>query len=414
MVRTRLISLICVLCSMVLVPTPVRAGEPQPVVEVTYEQALALAREQGPALALARAESVAAEHQVDAARVWRTNPQIRAAAGPRFGADQTQVDVQVRAQQWLELGGQRGHRVEAARAELEASEAREEDAQRRLLRAVSLAFVDALYWRERASIAADNLSLATAAAEVARRRHELGDAGGLEASSAALAVAHAQLELDQARAALGQAEGELAALLGVEASTPVVAAGDLRSLALEGEPSEGEPELDARPDLRALEAEAREQRSRRALAEAERAPDLLVGVGYALEESEHVALGIAGLTLPVFNRGQGEAALAEAREASLEVELEVARTTAGVAIRTADSLVEQASAAALAFERDGLASLERTEEIVTVSYEKGAVAYDEVLVVRLALVAAKLDYADLLRVAANARVERAAARGGLQ
>ena len=35
-------------------------------------------------------------------------------------------------------------------------------------------------------------------------------------------------------------------------------------------------------------------------------------------------------------------------------------------------------------------------------------------VVRLALVAAKLDYADLLRVAANARVERAAATGGLQ
>ena len=59
----------------------------------------------------------------------------------------------------------------------------------------------------------------------------------------------------------------------------------------------------------------------------------------------------------------------------------------------------------------GVTQLERSEQLMTASYEKGAIAYDEVLVVRLELVAAKLDYADLLLTAATARVELAAAAG---
>lgn len=408
MVRsTRLISLFVCVWSWA---SPVHAAEPaQPNMQLSYQQALTLARSQAPTLAVARARVVEAEREVDAAGVWRFNPQIQASAGPRFGADGTQVDASVQATQWLEAGGQRGRRVDAARARLDAGEARSEDAERLLLRDVSLAFVAALYWQRRVEIAQEKLELAAATEAVARRRHELGDVGGLVESSASLAVAHAWLEVEHAQAAVEQAEGQLAALLGVEAHTTVDVVGDLRELALVGEAVE--IDLDARPDLRALEADARAARAMRALGRASRAPNLAVGLGYDHEESDHIVLGIVGISLPVFDRGQGTAAIAEAGEARVHTQLDAARNTAAVAARTADTVVQRTNDAALQFERDGLAQLERSEQLMTASYEKGAIAYDEVLVVRLELVAAKLDYADLLLTAATARVELAAAAG---
>jgi cobalt-zinc-cadmium efflux system outer membrane protein len=402
--------------------SPARAGEPaQSVMEITYEQALSLARAQAPTLAVARARVGEAESRVDAAEVRRLNPQILAGVGPRLGAaNETSVDVSVRATQWLEVGGQRGHRIDAARAEVDASQARSEDAQRLLLRDVSLAFVSTLYWQRRVEIAEENLELASAVETVARRRHEVGDVGGLEQSSAALAVAHARVEVERALAAVARAEGQLAALLGVTAGTELAPVGDLRELALPvgsvdvDTDVDTDIDIDERPDLRALEADVREARAARALGRSNRAPNLAVGLRYAHETSDHVVLGVVGISLPVFDRGQGHVAVAEARGVRAGVELEAARNTAAIAAKTADAVVRRTTDAALEFERDGLTQLERTERLMTVSYEKGAVAYDEVLAVRLALVAAKLDYAGLLREAATARVERAAATGALQ
>ncbi|PRP92234.1 Cobalt-zinc-cadmium resistance protein CzcC precursor [Enhygromyxa salina] len=416
MVRTRLISLF--FCAL-LWASPALAGATAPpvqpvqtVTELSYEQALALARAQAPTLELARARTTEAQSRVEAAEVWQLNPQIIATAGPRLGADGTDADVSVRATQWLEVGGQRGHRVDAARAQVDASRARGEDAQRLLLREVSLAFVAALYWQQRVEIAEGQVELTSAAEAVARRRHELGDVGGLEESSASLAVAHAQLEVERARAAVDQAEGQLATLLGVTAETELVALGDLRELSIPV--GSDDAWVDDRPDLRALEAEARAARASRALGRSLRAPNLAVGLGYVHEESDHVMLGLVGIALPVFDRGQGTVAVAQARGARVSAELEAARNTATLTAKTADAVVQRTTDAARRFEREGLAQLERSEQLVTVGYEKGAVAYDEVLVVRLELVAAKLDYADLLLAAATAQVELAAATGALQ
>ncbi len=402
MIRSTLI--VASLIAWLVQPAP---AEPGPAMKLSYEQALALARGQAPTLAVAQARLGEAEGRVDAAAVRRFNPQVQASVGPRFG-DAVRLDASVRATQWLELGGRPGRRVAAAQAELEAGEARRDDAERLLLREVGRAFVRALYWRERAAIAEHNLELAREVEAVARRRHEVGDVGGLARSSAALAVAEAQLELDGALAGIDEAEGELAVLLGIATPTDVDAIGELRALAIAPTPA---AELDERPDLRALAAEARAAEAERALGRSLRAPNLLVGAGYTLEESDHVVLGIVGLSLPVFDRGQGTVAVAEAREARADVELEATRTAATAAAASADAVARRASEAALAFEREGLAALQQTEQIMTVSWQKGAVSYDEVLALRQQLVAARVDYIELLRIAADARVELSAATG---
>lgn len=315
------------------------------------------------------------------------------------------------AQQWLEVGGQRGERLAAARAGADAGIARSEDAQRLLLRDVSFAFISALYWERRIALAEENLRIAEAVARVASRRHEVGEVGGLEQSVSALAVARARTDLDRARASLTQAEGRLKALLGLEAHTDLACLGDLRQL---GIPDMAGADVSDRPDMRALQSDIRQAEAEADLGRAGRVPDLALGAGYAREEFDDIVQGTLTIALPVFDHGQGTTAVAQARRERLRVELDATRSMAGVEASTAQMTTERLTTAARRFEQEGLAMLERSERLATATYEAGAIPLAELLAVRRELVQAKLDYVDLLLGAANARAELAASTGALR
>jgi len=378
---------------------------------LTYERALELARVRSPAAVVARARAHEARSEVEAASVWRFNPQLSGGAGPRFGAaGQTTAEGFAAVQQWLELGGQRGLRTRAAEIGVDAEVARSEDAARLALRDVGVSFVAALYWRRRLDLAEENLRIAEAVARVASRRHELGDVGGLERSVSALAVVRARAEADRATAALSREQGRLGALLGLSPETDLILQGDLRRL---GEIDGAAVDVEARPDLRALTAEIERAEAEAELGRASRVPNVAVGARYVHEESEDLVRGTLAIELPAFDHGQGAAATAEAKRARLEVELETRRDRARVEARTARAVADELSRAARRFERDGLETLERAERLTTTSYEAGAIPLGELLAVRRELVLAKLDYTDLLLGAAAARVELAASAGAL-
>jgi cobalt-zinc-cadmium efflux system outer membrane protein len=387
-----------------------RAAEPG-TFDLTYERALELARQQSPELVAARARVREAEIQVDAAGVWRFNPRISTAVGPRRGPDGNSVDWSVGVMQQVELGGQRGDRVDVAEAGVTAGLARSEDEQRRLLRGVSLAFIAALYWEERVAVAEENLGIAQGIARVARRRHEAGDVGGLEESVSALAVLRAQSQLDQGRASLEEAEGQLKALLGLDSATELSCTGELLGL---GIPEVGLSELSERPDLRALQADIVQAEAQAELGRAERAPGLRFGAVYSREESANIVQGTLALTLPVFSRGQGTRAIAQAREERLRLELKASESSAMVRADSAATRAEQLEAAALRFEREGLEALSRAEGLATANYEAGAIPLGELLALRRELVQTKLDHVDLLLRAAVARAELAASTGALK
>lgn len=383
----------------------------QPVVEVTYERALALARQQAPELAAARARAREAESRVEAASVWRFNPEVSGDLGPRFGSSGNAIDWSVSARQRIEVGGQRGQRVDAAQAGAVAGVARSEDARRLLLRDVSLAFIATLYWERRIALAQENLQVAEAIGRVATRRHDVGEAGGLEQSVSALAVVRARSGLERARASHAQVEGRLKSQLGIPAATDLVCRGDLRQLRI---PDPDPTGLSRRPDLRALRAQIQQAEAEAALGRQSRVPDIALGAGYFRRESEDVVRGLFGISLPVLDHGQGTTAIAEARSERLRTELEASRSIATVAANAAQTTAAQLSAAARRFEAEGLETVERSERLATASYEAGAVPLGELLAVRRELVQAKLDYADLLLGAANARAELAASTGALR
>jgi len=384
----------------------------QPTYEITFERAMELARRQGPRLATARSRIHEARGGVDAASVWRFNPQLEASAEPRFGAADATTDWSIGARQWLEIGGQRGSRIDAARAGVDAAEARTDDAERLLLREVGLAFVQALYWERRVALAQENLGIAEGIVRVARRRHEVGDTGGLEKSVASLSLTRAQTDEARVRAALGQVEGRLKILLGLEAGGGIVARGDLRQLGMPG--ATAPADVNARPDVRAFTADIRQAESEADLGRAARIPNIALGAGYSREEDTDIVRGSLAVALPFFDLGQGTTAVAQARRRRIETELRGARRRAAIEIETASGTSERLSAAARQFEDRGLATLERSQRAATASYEAGAIPLGELLAVRRELVQAKLDYVDLLLGAATARVELTANTGGSQ
>lgn len=407
MFRRRLVGL---LLGALFVATSARAqGQGQSTHELTFERAIVLARRQAPDLLTARARIDEARGGIAAASVWRFNPQLEASAGPRSGGADTTVDWSVGARQWFEVGGQRGNRLAVAQAGVDAVEAQREDAERLLLREVGLAFVQALYWERRVELARENRRIAEAVARVARRRHEVGDTGGLDESVASLSLARSQIDEARALVALGQVEGLLKILLGLNAGDGVDPQGDLRELGirLAATPEE----VDTRADLRALDAEVRQAKSETALGRAARVPNIGLGAGYSREEGADIVQGTLALSIPLFDHGQGTTAVAQARRSRIEVELRGAERRAAVEVETASRTARRLSAAARLFEERGLATLERSEGVATASYEAGAMPLGELLAIRRELVQAKLDYAALLLGAATAQVELTASTG---
>ena len=390
-----------------LAASPAAHAEPGEArtIELTFQRAQALARGQSPASRSARGRVAEAQGAVRAASVWPFNPEIRAVAGPRVGPGDTTADLSIGAGQRFELGGQRAKRIAVARAQVASAEARRDDDERRIARDCGMAFVRALYWEGRTSLAQDNLQLAGEIARVAARRHEVGDVGGLEVSVAQASRARATIAVAQAHASRAKALGRLRLLLGITPATRIVVLGDLRGLGI-AVPSDAE--LTERADLRALDALVRHAESAIELGRASRVPELDLGASYALEESAHIAKASVSLSLPVFDHGQGTVVAATARKARLETERLDAHRRAMIELASATEAARVLVAAVESL--SGVAALEQAELAAMSSYTAGAIPLGELLAIKRELNLARLDEADILLAMASAQVELAASQ----
>jgi cobalt-zinc-cadmium efflux system outer membrane protein len=383
------------------------ASAQTPVTQLDYDGAIELARQSAPALQVARARAAEAGSAVESARVRTFNPQILGAVGPRFDPEGDTTDWNIAFRQWMELGGQRGDRIEAAHAGAEAGAARSDDRERTLLREVGFAFVEALYWQERLTIARENQQIAQGIAQVAEKRHGVGDGSGLDASVSAVALARAAALVNQTEVSLTRAEGRLESLLGLDPTGELVCTGMLSEVAQ----TYDAPSLDERADLRALRAESQGAQAQLELSRARRIPNMALGARYSREEGANIVQGTLIVTLPVADRGQGDAAQARARAQRIDAELEATRRSASVEIDTARQSARELQAAAESFEREGLEASAKAQKQATAAYEAGSIPMGELLALRRELLAAELDHIDLLFAAARARVELQASLG---
>ncbi|HEX7181163.1 MAG TPA: TolC family protein [Thermoanaerobaculia bacterium] len=379
---------------------------------LTLEEALALARERGMSVALARGRvEEARARQAQAGRRFQENPVLEMDGGYRRAEDDF-FDWQASVSQELSAGRRRTARLAGAQAALERAEADLEAARRLLLGDVRTRFVQALAARDRVALLARSRQAAEELLAATERRYESGEATALDLNRARTVAANARAGQGAAeaegeavlaglKALLGLAPGETVEVRGTLAPRPVP---DLATL-LAG--------LDRRPDLRALAAELREAEAEVLVGRSLARPDVGVRGGLAQEEGADIVTAGVVLTLPVHNRGEEAVTAGQARAAALRQALAAAREAAGAEVRGWHAALARRLGAVRELEKTALPALEDNESLVLKSFEAGEIDLGDLLLIRREILETRIAYLERLLDALLTSLELESAAGAL-
>jgi cobalt-zinc-cadmium efflux system outer membrane protein len=383
-------------------------------ITLSLEEALARAREQAPAVSIARARIEEARGRLVGARIrFRDNPVVDVGTGPRNTEAGTLTDLDVGFAQLFETGGQRAARIAGAEAGIARETAAADEARRLALRSVGLAYLRTLYAQERIELLRGSETVAADVMTVADRRNAAGDIAILDVNIAKIALARARAARLAAEAERTVFAGELQRLLGIPYGNSVVVAGSLR---LQRQP-ELAPLLGAvsnRPDLRAMEADIRGAEADVRLGRATARPDIGLGARMKREEGHKAVLGELTFTLPFFNQGQELRATGTARASRVRLELETTRALIESEVRSLFAAFAARQAALTTFEQDAMPGVDENDALARRSFEVGQISLPELLLLRRELVETRLEYLNRLLEVAEAAIEQDAAAGVLQ
>lgn len=381
---------------------------------LTFDEALARARERAPAIVAARSAIEEARGRLTGASVLlRDNPEVEGGAGARLIQNGDLLEANLGVRQVFELGGQRGARMAGATAAVAREGANSADVTRRVLRDAGVAFWRAIHAADRQRLAEQAMALAEDTLHLAERRERAGDIGILDVNVARAAMARARSQVQSEMAASAASLGNLRMILAMDPSEPLNPRGDLRDrrrYTLE-ELLAGAAE---RPDLQALEAAAHEAQADIRLGRALEWPNVGVGANYERDDGDNVAMGTLSVTLPVFERGQGLRAAASARERGAKAAAEATRRTVNVEVETAFAVYQRREEAVSELERNALPGLDANDTLVRRSYEVGQMRLAELLAIRRETLETRSEYLDRLFEAAVAALDVEASAGVLQ
>nr|WP_240454425.1 TolC family protein [Caulobacter sp. 17J65-9] len=288
----------------------------------------------------------------------------------------------------LELGGKRGARIGAARADVELARARQRQTMADFAFDLAAAYAEAEAADRRLVLAQEGLELAQTDARAARSLVDAGREAELRAVQSNAAVSAARADLDEAQAARSTAFARLTALAG----SPTVFT-SLDGSVLQDGPGQIAAPLAAQvtsPAVLAAEAE-REAAARRVRMERTRAtPDVTVAFGLRRFQGDDSTALVAGVSapIPVFDRNQGNTAAAQGELQAAEARLNAARLDAEAELRSAQA---QATAAQtrLAAATEGETTAAEAYRLARVGYDAGRLPLLEVLNARRTLAEAR-------------------------
>ncbi|OFW28385.1 MAG: hypothetical protein A3G76_08185 [Acidobacteria bacterium RIFCSPLOWO2_12_FULL_65_11] len=381
---------------------------------LTYQQALTMARERAPRVAIARARIDEARGRIVGARMrFRDNPVLDVSAGPRTLESETVTDFELGINQIVELGNRRTARIDAAEASVVREAATSDATIRQLIRDVAVSFVRGQQAQARLDVLRAAESVAKDALDAADRRYRAGDVAVLDVNVARASVARATAHVRVADADRAAAVGELKALLAwTEGADPAVE-GDLRDRIRDGLAVQLLP-ANERPEVRMLLAEAAEAQADVRLGQGLKKPDLGFGLRFEREEGHRAAAAGFSIGLPLFSKGQEQMATGLARASRAELERGVVVTELELRARSAQTVFQMRLAAAEPLQRDVLPGLEENERLARRSFEVGELSLPDLLVIRREFVDTRLQLVDALADAAIASIDLQAAAGVLR
>ena len=390
------------------VPSLVQAQASGPF---TLDQVLELAARQNPEVLIARAREVEARGRLTTASVrLANNPDLDLFLGSRqqtVGGSTPEVDFNVL--QRMEIGGQRGLRIESATAQISQRSADIDMAVLTARAATAAAFYRALYAERSREIARQAEQLASDLRNAAQARYEAGETAVLDVNLVRVEQARARRDRLSAEALLERAFGELREILVLPAESAVGVEGDW--------PGAAPPSLDVlllrvadRPDVRSLTASVTEADADWRLTRAMRRPDLIAGVGLRRESAEPIAGAHVGLSIPLFQRNVGALASAAARIDAARLSLDARRRALETRVRSAYTQYAVTVEALNALTGEGLPLTDENEQLASQSYQAGKLNLVDLLVIRREGFAARRETLDAqLNVALAATELRLAA-----
>lgn len=398
-------------------PAPLHAQKSGSSSQLSLEDAVRTAFQRSPKLQARQAEVREAEGRLKGARTLPYNPVVEMEAAQRSAPDGIGTDFTIGVTQEVEVAGQRGRRIEAAKAELKAAEAQFTQDQRLVAAEVSLAFFEALRAREILEISRLDMELARTLQDAAQRRLEAGSSTQLELNLATAELGRAEERFFLADGAYGETRAVLAEVTGLDPGVPPEPAGDLAESATPALPPLAELLQNAttnRGDLEALRLTERAVQARLKLARREAFPNLAISGFYGQEGTGDTLIGGGvGLAVPLFNRNQG--AIAETRATGQRVSadravmhLQVQREVAAAYAR-----YQAATASVSRLRETVLGTLEENFQLLRRAYEAGKTSSTEVVVIRRSFIEARRELVEASLMARRDRVTLELAAGTL-
>ncbi len=334
---------------------------------VTRATVARCAVEASPTVVVASVDREVAAARWQAARQWLpSNPVLSGSVARRNnGVEPTVTNWSATLSQELEVGGQRAARLAGADAERTASSQRVAGATRAAAVAAWRAYFEVLAARDEVVLARRLEALSAAIADATQAMADRGAIAGLDADLADAAASRARQARLSAEGRLAASRAVLASLLALPADTLQVE-GELEPLRDVSPRAEAADRL-PRPELGALEWQARAYEARSQLFARQRIPNLTLS-GFAQNDgySEHV-YGI-GLSLPIplpFPVGRTYAGeIAEARAGARFVRADATRLQTEI---RRDLAVARAEHDARVAERDAIAPAKYTRAETTLA-----------------------------------------------
>lgn len=380
---------------------------------MTVEEAVLLALRQNLNLRVDIQDLATTEAVLAGSRITTPfNPAVEISSGRRSDSAGTALDWGAAVSQEIEIGGQRGRRIAVAQVESQRILADVRSRGQALALAVRRAFAEAVLARERQTYARQLEALAQNLVDSAQLRFD-------EGASTKLELNLARAELGKASASRITAEGaaavsllELRRLLGMREEQTLSLAEDL-ALPETLPPNDAtlEHSFSIRPDITALKEAIAQARAEERLARSLNTPNLEITAEIAQEGEEDVAAIGVGVSLPLFNRNQGEIGVAQSERRRAELGLGALEFQIEKDLIASGHRFSNAREALKIYQDEVLPSFEENLALLDEAFRGGKVDFLRVLAVQTNFVDQQQLYLDVLARAQMALLDWQLAAG---
>lgn len=377
----------------------------------TVHLSLAHARERAlaanPDLAAARLDTAIARGWLRQASVLRFNP----SADALTGGDGLELGLS----QEIEVFGQRGLRVSAARAGVARARASVANERRRTLGDVDRSFFGLVAATQRSKLASEILALTERLADVARRQLVEGEISRLEFNLSVIELGRARAREIARRREQQEAGILLSRLIGLSPNSTLLPIFDgsigrtvtdtaTQSAIAADAIADAAAALDVdsltsvalaqRPDILAQLESVRSAEAEVRLSRREALPNLIArGILEPASNGEGSTLrpGL-GVSLPIFNRNQGQTEALRAAALQTELERKALAATVRAEVSRAVSELRAAAAEVAVLQSTVLVPARQNRTLVEIAYREGKVGIAELLLIQNQAMDAELDY----------------------